>query len=168
MSRGRKELFTEKVTAGSRTYFFDVKESADGTKYLVISESRQNTSQQTHNRLMIFQEHLKAFDKEYEKAMRFLGVGRRRWRFALRLPGRKAMRFLRARSKAYSVDEKRQEHPNAYKQWTSEDDQQLREEFAKGADISELAELLQREEGAIRSRLKKLGTLEPDETADSD
>jgi hypothetical protein len=168
MSRGRKELFTEKVTAGSRTYFFDVKESAEGTKYLVISESRQKAPQRTHNRLMIFQEHLKAFDEVYEKAMRFLGVRRRRWRLALRLPGRKAVGFLRARSKAYSVNEKRQEHPNAYKKWTSEDDQRLREEFAKGSSISELAELLQRQESAIQSRLKRLGMSEPDETADGE
>ncbi len=41
MTIERKELFSEKLPAGSRTYFFDVKKSADGIKYLVISESRQ-------------------------------------------------------------------------------------------------------------------------------
>ncbi len=41
MTGEKKELFTERVLAGNRTYFFDVKEAKDGTKYLVISESKQ-------------------------------------------------------------------------------------------------------------------------------
>lgn len=166
MARGRRELFTQKVAAGSRTYFFDVKESTDGTRYLVISESGQNTSRQAHHRLMIFQEHFAAFDQGYGKAMRFLGIGGKWWRLALRLRSRNAMRLPGARGKAYSIDEKRQKHPNAYKKWTPEDDQQLRKEFAGGASISELAELLQREEGAIQSRLKRLGLLGPGESVD--
>ncbi len=167
MTRERRELFTERVTAGSRVYFFHVKQSMDGTKYLVISESRRNASRQGHNRLMVFQEHLEAFDGAYRRAMRFLGVRKSRWRSALRLPGAKAARLLRIGGKTYSVDEKRQKHPNAYQKWTPEDDQQLRKEFAEGANIAELAELFQREEGAIQSWLKRLGMLGPGETVDS-
>jgi len=37
MTGERKELFPEKVSAGSRTYFFDVKESADGIKYIRLT-----------------------------------------------------------------------------------------------------------------------------------
>jgi len=40
MAVNKKELFSERVFAGSRIYFFDVKEATDGTKYLVIDESR--------------------------------------------------------------------------------------------------------------------------------
>lgn len=162
MTKERKELFTEKVTAGSRTYFFDVKESKDGTRYLVISESRQKVSQQAHNRLMIFQEHLEAFNEGYGKAMQFLGGRSKRWRSAVRLLGGKAVRFLGARSKACSLDEKRRKHPKAYEKWTSEDDQRLSEKFIEGASVSELAQLLQRQESAIRSRLTKLGILSKD------
>ncbi|MCL5278557.1 MAG: DUF3276 family protein [Planctomycetes bacterium] len=166
MARGRRELFTERVTAGSRTYLFDVKESTDGTRYLVISELRQNTSRQAHHRLMIFQEHFAAYNQGYGKAMRFLGIGGKWWRLALRLRSRNTMHLPGAKGKAYSVDEKRQTHPNAYKKWTPENDQQLRKEFAGGANISELAELFQREESAIQSRLKRLGMLGPGETVD--
>ena len=35
------EIFSEKVMGGRRTYFFDVKETKDGTKYLVIGELTQ-------------------------------------------------------------------------------------------------------------------------------
>ncbi len=78
------------------------------------------------------------------------------------------MRILKAGTKTYSVDEKRQSHPKAYQKWTPEDDQRLCDEFANGSSISELAELLQRQESAIQSRLKKLSMSELDETLDSD
>jgi hypothetical protein len=107
MATTEKKLFTKKVRAGSRTYFFDVKESKNGTKYLKISESRRRDSRRTHNRLMIFEEHLEAFNKAYGKAMRFLKARNKRWRLALRLPGGKVIRLLGGRGKAYSVDEKR-------------------------------------------------------------
>jgi len=41
MTINMKFLFSERVHAGNRTYYFDVKEAADGTKYLVIDESRR-------------------------------------------------------------------------------------------------------------------------------
>jgi len=73
MAGERKELFSEKVPAGSRTYFFDVKESADGIKYLVISESRQASGESyEHNRVMVFQEHLDAFSRGFKKAFKFV------------------------------------------------------------------------------------------------
>jgi len=74
MDEGRKELFTEKVIAGSRTYFFDVKEGKDGIKYLVISETRQRGSSYEHSRVMIFEEHLESFVESFQKVLQFLGV----------------------------------------------------------------------------------------------
>ena len=73
MATERIELFSEKVTAGSRTYFFDVKQSKDGTRYLVISESRPKGSDHEHHRVMVFEENLDAFCTSFEKATAFLG-----------------------------------------------------------------------------------------------
>lgn len=67
----RKELFTHKVVAGSRTYFFDAKEAKDGTRYVVISESSQLGSIYDHNRVMIFQENLEAFAEGFQKVLQF-------------------------------------------------------------------------------------------------
>ena len=95
MTGERKELFSEKVPAGSRTYFFDVKEFADGIKYLVISESRQIGGESyEHNRVMVFQEHLVAFNEGFNKAVKFMiGEGN---------------------SKAHDVEQIRREYPKAY------------------------------------------------------
>ena len=55
----------------------------------------------------------------------------------------------------YSVDEKRREHPKAYEKWSQEDDDRLQEMYAAGHGVAELAKHFERNEGAIRSRLKK-------------
>lgn len=58
--------------------------------------------------------------------------------------------------KAYSVEEKRRLHPNAYKPWDPEDEQRLAERCAQGASLSELSQEFGRNEGAIASRLLKI------------
>ncbi|MGE5549390.1 MAG: DUF3276 family protein [Bacteroidota bacterium] len=73
MDEERKALFSEKVSAGSRTYFFDVKQAKDGTKYLVISESRPAGTSFDRQRLMVFKENLGAFSSGLQKATAFLG-----------------------------------------------------------------------------------------------
>lgn len=67
--------FSEKVAAGSRTYFFDVKRTKDGANYLVISESRQTGEKREYQRLMVFMENLKAFSAGLAKAAAFMGGG---------------------------------------------------------------------------------------------
>ena len=62
MSTERKELYNNRIYAGSRTYFFDVKVSSDGTKYLTITEARHAEGDTfTKNRIMIFEEHIEEF-----------------------------------------------------------------------------------------------------------
>ncbi len=68
----RREIFTERIAAGNRHYFFDVKESKGGKKYLVISESRRSGKNYQHNRVMVFEENLKAFAKAFQKAAKFV------------------------------------------------------------------------------------------------
>ena len=70
MKEERKELFTTIAEAGSRAYFFDVKENSVGTKYLVINERRDGKSQ--GNRLMVFPEYLEEFLEHLEEAIDFI------------------------------------------------------------------------------------------------
>ncbi len=66
------DLFTRKVAAGSRTYFFDVKESSEGAKYLKISESRNKGDSFERHRIMIFEEDIFAFNVALQEAIRFM------------------------------------------------------------------------------------------------
>ena len=58
--------------------------------------------------------------------------------------------------KSYSVVEIRKKHPAAYGKWTKEEEQKLISEYNNGRTIYELSNLLGRQPGGIRSRLKKL------------
>ena len=57
--------------------------------------------------------------------------------------------------KTYTANEKRKQYPNAYKPWCDKDDEQLIS-LCKKKDIKELMVIFKRNEGAIRSRIKKL------------
>lgn len=64
---------------------------------------------------------------------------------------------VRALSHMYK---ERLSHPQAYKPWSEDDDNKLKELFFAGKTIEELMELFQRNRGGIRSRLRKLGLIE--------
>ncbi|MEK6893023.1 MAG: hypothetical protein AABX07_02375 [Nanoarchaeota archaeon] len=49
---------------------------------------------------------------------------------------------------------------NAYELWKEEDDEKLKRLNSEDKAISEIAEILMRQPGAIRSRLKKLGLID--------
>jgi hypothetical protein len=64
---------------------------------------------------------------------------------------------MTADGKAYHLDEIRQAHPHAYERWTAADDDRLRQLSRDGKSVKEIADAFQRQPGAIRSRLGKLG-----------
>lgn len=141
MSAERKELFSEKVTAGSRTYFFDIKQSQAGTLYLVISESKPVGAEFEHHRVMIFEENIEAFKAGFDKTLGFLEI--------------------RQKPKSYTLEEVRQQHPKAYTKWTPDEDETLRKKFQEGMSVVDLSLAFQRQPGAIQSRLVKLGIKQP-------
>lgn len=55
------------------------------------------------------------------------------------------------------MDQQKQLHHNAYAKWTTEDDEKLCFFVEEGVSIQELCRIFERNEGAIRSRISKLG-----------
>lgn len=72
MNEERKNLFSEKVSAGGRTYFFDVKESAKGTKYLIVTESKKVGESHERSRILVFDSDLGSFTDGLKKALGFI------------------------------------------------------------------------------------------------
>lgn len=58
------------------------------------------------------------------------------------------------------LSELRKSHPRAYEKWTPEEDAQLAELFKSGTRTHLIADSLQRQKSAVRSRLQKLGLVE--------
>ena len=69
----KKELFSLKVRAGKRTYFFDVKETIYGKKYVEITESKSvdKSSFERYN-IIIFEEDLENFKKALIEVIDFI------------------------------------------------------------------------------------------------
>ena len=133
------EIYSNKITKGSRTYFFDIKKSEKGDLYLKISESKKTQSGYEHHRLMVFDEDLKDFVEALKKSL---------------------TKFKELKEpkdgKTYSVEKIRETHQQAYLPWTAEDDNKLELLFCEGKKAKELAEIFGRNVGAINSRIKKL------------
>ena len=65
-------------------------------------------------------------------------------------------------SKKKREDRRKELPPNIGRPWTQEDDEWIAQGFDDGASIPEMAESHGRTAGAIRSRLLKLGKLQPE------
>jgi len=138
--------FSTHVRAGSRTYFFDMKQSQDGTRYLVISESRKGDAGYEHHRVMVFDEYLEAFSQALTEML---------------------TQTSKPEKKAYSVDSIRKECPKAYAKWNADDDERLWSPHQLGRSANELASVFQRRPGAIESRLRMLALVKASKPMES-
>lgn len=73
MTEAKSPVFSDKVSAGQRTYFFDVKESTGGAKYLVISESKRVGDGYERNRIVVFGDGVSPFCEMLQKAATAVG-----------------------------------------------------------------------------------------------
>ncbi len=140
-----KEIYSTRLRAGRRTYFLDVKEGDDGHAYLKITESRKTGEAFEQSRIVVDKEHAEDLLESMADAVRRL----------------MAQQFKKEpvpveKDKAYSVEEKREKHPQAYARWTKEDDVRLEQLFCGGKKNKELAVIFGRDPGAIAARIKKL------------
>ncbi|MBN1882929.1 MAG: DUF3276 family protein [Deltaproteobacteria bacterium] len=71
--RRKEEIFTKKVKAGRRTYYFDVKENVNNDKYLIISETKAvDFGKQDRFRIMVFPEDLDNFQEAFDEVVNFI------------------------------------------------------------------------------------------------
>ena len=63
------------VKAGSKTYFFDIKQTKDGKSFLLITESRFRKEEESRERaaLIVFPEHLSEFVTAIQEMAKRLG-----------------------------------------------------------------------------------------------
>lgn len=69
--------------------------------------------------------------------------------------------LIAKQSRLINVSKLRETHPRAYEAWLTEETNSLNRMFRQGMSLKDMAETLGRGEGAIRSRLEKLGLIKP-------
>lgn len=135
-----EEYFSLKLTKGNRTYFFDIKESIAGNLYLKISESKKVEHGFERHHLMVFEEDLDQFADTFQRALR-------------KLYECKGSKNVLNNSAGVSLNPPL---TKSYNPWTSADDDKLESLYCEGIKLDELAEILKRSLGAVKSRIKKL------------
>lgn len=68
-----EELFNERASVKGKTYFFNIKQAANGSKYLMITESKkiQDGSYQ-RARVIVFEDAFADFCSGFKKAYEFM------------------------------------------------------------------------------------------------
>lgn len=81
MENRKEELYSQVIPAGKRRYFFDVKETRGGDKFITITESRKifdnNTGEFYYdkNKLFLYKEDFEKFQKGFANALSFIETG---------------------------------------------------------------------------------------------
>lgn len=71
MENRKEELYSQAIPAGKRRYFFDVKETRGGDKFITITESRRifdnNTGEFYYdkNKIFLYKEDFEKFQKDW-------------------------------------------------------------------------------------------------------
>lgn len=143
MSEEKEELYSSKLPAGKRTYFFDVKESSDKVRYLKITESKRTSGgEYEHHRVMVFRENALAFNEEIDRALRCV--------------------LEDSGSAESSTGHTRLQDAEDDNGWTKEEEDTLRKEYSRLGErptIDELAALFHKKPSAIKSKLEEMGLL---------
>ena len=80
-NRTKEELYSQSISAGKRKYFFDVKDTRGGDKFIVIAESRKLFDNNTgnfyfeKNKMFLYKEDFEKFQKGLNNAISFIETG---------------------------------------------------------------------------------------------
>ena len=79
--REKEDVFSQAVKAGKRTYFFDVKETKQGERYITITESKRKfdnedgTFSYEKHKIFLYKEDYSKFQNALEGVIRFVETG---------------------------------------------------------------------------------------------
>ena len=77
----KEELYSQAIPAGKRRYFFDVKETRGGDKFITITESRKLFDNKTgdfyyeKNKMFLYKEDFEKFRQGLDNALSFIETG---------------------------------------------------------------------------------------------
>ena len=133
-------LHSERSNVKNRTYYFDLREGESGEHFLVISQTKADEEGVTGRvKMVLFEEDLNAFSQCLMRSLFFF-----------------QQKGQPLADRAY-IAEVRKEHPNAFRRWTKEEEELLKDLYQQGHSVKELMVHFKRNEGGIIKRLELLG-----------
>lgn len=143
MKQNQNTLHSEKVLLDGKSFFLDLKKAKNGTSYLVITQAKPMEDQKYERiKMILFEEEINQFNNAFAGIVNNF------------TPSQKP-----SNREAY-IAKIRETHPMAFYPWSKEDEEVLIALFNEGKSIPEIAKGLQRQDGAIKARLEKVGLIE--------
>ena len=132
------DVITYRTSTKGGELFLDIKQDLSGQEYLKITQSKHQGNKGFHREtIFINKDEILQFKQELDRAIEYWG--------------------LNPIKQKQTLSFKREEYGNAYLPWEKSADDYLLRLYAEGKTINELTEIFERNDGAIRSRLQKLG-----------
>ena len=75
--KDKKDVFSQAIRAGKRTYFFDVKETRNGEYYLTLTESKKQFPEDKKpyfekHKIFLYKEDFEKFSEGFKAALNFI------------------------------------------------------------------------------------------------
>ena len=138
MKAADSDVMSYRTSTKGGEIFLDIKQDLCGQEYLKITQSKHQGNKDFHREtIFINKDEILQFKQELDKAIEYWGLNPIKQQQTLR--------------------SKREEYGNAYLPWEKSADNYLLRLYEEGKTIHDLTEIFERNDGAIRSRLQKLG-----------
>jgi hypothetical protein len=145
MKPQRKTLHSASLSLGDKTFYLDLKEAVNGRQYLVITQSKSIEEEKYERiKMILFQDDIPEFADALSSVLEYYTP----------------MEDPKTMERDAYIAKLRQRFPMAYLPWTKEDEESLTQLFKAGKSFAELSKAMQRQEGAVKARLTKLGLIE--------
>jgi len=164
------EVYSANFSNGNRSYFVNMLEAKNSTKYVKITESRKtDDGSYQKNRIMLFQGDLYKLAKVLNTAIGRIKDNKEE------APAEAAPETTETESGEMTLglesandaqeahqdpEDEKDVYPNSGKKWTREDEEKLEFLFKAGKTVEDLTEIFGRKQKGIESRLQKLGLTE--------
>ncbi len=144
----KEEIYSNKILCGSRTYFFDVKQTRKGDYYFKISEKRKMGETIETHQLMIFNEDIDKFAEAFQRTLEELR----------KVAPEPTRRFSNERTsfERFGGNNNYENRDSFRTSWSFDEIERLRELWEQGKTEEEIAETLGRPVGAIVSQARKM------------
>jgi DNA-directed RNA polymerase specialized sigma24 family protein len=137
MMKVKNRIAEFQIKAGNRYYFIDLMESVSNSKYVTISESKRVGDD-------IYERHeIKIFEEDLDKVIHTLTIVSK----SIKGDSEKEKSRMQITKEKFA---------KAYSLWSEVDDDALTELYCAGMTTKEISKQMERNEGAINSRIRKL------------
>ncbi len=159
------EVYSANFSTGNRSYFVNMLEAKNNTKYVKITESRKtDDGNYQKNRIMLFQGDLYKLAKVLNSAIGKIKDGKEQSETAPAAEEAETPASENCETTLGLDGENTEEqgsdqdaYPNSGKKWTREDEEKLEFLYKAGKTVEDLTEIFGRKKTGIESRLQKLG-----------